>query len=274
MTTQTSVAPAPSRATASGVLSWGMVVIPIQFFAGVEDQTVARTEWVQTADGTFAKVGRVPAVKNDDGTYGEQVSYSDIIKRYQTDNGSLVELTDAEIGDALDLPDGLAEIVAFQPVGVLNAGAYLPESVMQVRGARRGEAAQVALDLLFKAMRKRSVFALVRYVIRGNMRFGALLANGRFLTLRFDNEVRAALPVPTFQHSADELAAAVQLIDSRTVADRLPLTNDAADRVRAYAETKADDTIAVHPIHARPSAQPLLDALAASIAANRMETNQ
>ena len=272
------LAPAPSRATASGTLAWGLVVIPIQFFAGIEDQAVARTEWVQTAPDEFAKVGRVPAIKNEDGSYGSQIAYSDIIKRYESENGTLVDLSDDEIAECLDLPSGLAEIVAFQPVTLLNAGTYLPDSVMQVRGTRKGQQAQYALDLLFKSMRKRSVFALVRYVMRGTLHYGALMANGRFLTLRFDNEVRSALPLPTFENSEAELSQAVALIDSRTVAERIELTNNASERVREYAEAKAasmtasnTQTLVSHPVHATPAraVSTLLETLEASMEAAR-----
>lgn len=239
--------PVPSRASGSLTLGVGTSAIKMSLYSGIEDTSFSRTEWIENPDGTFSSVGRQPAVKNDDGTYGRVVDYDQIVKRADV-GGTLVTITDAEIAQARGFDtDGDARIVAFQPLGVLNSGAYLPDGVMQLRPARRqvGRSTQVdrlserAFALLVYAMRRHGVFAMVEYALRGQVRYGALLPTGRFLSLRFDDEVRSDLPLPAVCNFSDtEKEQADALVAGYTNRDVISLINTVKESVLSYAATK------------------------------------
>lgn len=234
-------APAPSRSSGSITLSCALLSIPLSVYTGTEDDGIVRSEYVKDGD-EYLKVGRLSVVKDTT----TAVSYDDIVKMYETELG-LVPLSDAEIADAVGLSNGRAEIVAFHPLALLNAGAYMPAGVMQVRPARRGsgrsrtpdEGAEKAFALLLRAMRIEGTFALVRLCLRGKESYAALTANGRLLTLRFDSEVREDLPLAQPDLTDEEITMGRMLVASMLTSDRTELVNVSAERVRAYAKTKA-----------------------------------
>lgn len=287
MTTDSTTSPlvaaagVPSRATGSLTLGFGLVSIPVAVYAGTQDGGIQRHEFTALGDAEggvveYVKVGRQCTYA--DPTTGEvkAVDYSRIVKMYETQSGAQVTLSDAEIATAIGEANGSGKILSFQPLG--NLGAYVTESLMQVRPAKRGSGrdksvdpvAERAFGLLMGVMASEGVFALVRYVMRGKVRFAALTADGTMRSLRFASEVRTALPMPEVELTDAEKAAAKMLLGSIRTNEVTALTDDASERVDAYASSKATTGHAAveapeAPVHGDFKA--LMEALAKSVAA-------
>ena len=136
--TPQALAPAPSRATTSITLSFGLVNIPLSVYTGTESTRVARKEFFN-GDATI-EVGRA-AIRKDT---GEVIEPTDVVRMALAENGAWVPLTDDEIA-ACTSPRGLAEIVSF--VKIKDAGKYLVEDVKQVRPKREKGKANPALSV-------------------------------------------------------------------------------------------------------------------------------
>jgi non-homologous end joining protein Ku len=268
-------APAPSRSSGNITLSCGLLSIPLSVYTGTEEDGISRSEYA-LVDGEYLKVGRQSIIKDSK----VPVALDEVVKFYETQYG-MVPLSDAEISEAVGLSNGKAEIVAFHPLVLLNAGAYMPEGILQVRPARRGsgrsrttdEGAEKAFTVLLTAMWVEGTFALVRLCLRGREQYAALLANGRMLTLRFDSEVRADLPLPQVEATTDEVAMGRMLVATMLTTDRVDLTNTSAERVRAYAESKVlgDSPVEVATPDTSGAVSDLMASLKASIEAARTE---
>ena len=231
------LAASPSRASNSFTLAWGLVTIPLSVYTGTEETRVARKEF---RDGdTNAPVGRSPIVRDADGN-PVVIDTAEVTRMAQASNGAWVELTDDEIADCTS-PKGLGEVVAFVPVK--DVGQYVGEGLVQVRPkvtkGKPDAAASRALALLFAAMRKRKVVALIKVALRGPARYGLLDATGHFTLVRTADAVREALPMDVdVKFTAKEMALATTLIDAVGV-DTPVLRDDTADAVQAFVDAKA-----------------------------------
>jgi non-homologous end joining protein Ku len=242
-------APAPSRPILSTTFGLGPIVIPVQIFSGEDDgASIRRSEY--TADGE--KVGRISAIKNEDGTLVRIVENHEVVKRYECADGQLVELTDEEIQAVLDNETGISETLCFLPMSLLKDSTYVQDRRYQVRPARRAKGktkvddpkANQAFALLAEGMRREDVFALVQITLRGVPRYAALVATAgdvQLVTLKYDDEIREPRPLPEVELSDAEVDMARTLIQfSEKPASEAPvLENSAAEKVRQYAETKA-----------------------------------
>lgn len=237
-------APAPGRASGTFSISLGLLNIPVSIFTGTEEVRVKRAQY--TRDG--AKVGNQTCVKNEDGTYGAPVARDEIVKKYETDSGVLVDLSDDEIDALGTVQPGVADILGILRLDFLSNGSYVPNGqVWQVRASKLGSGRAAkdnpggvkAFALLLAALKAEQSFALVRFSKAGTVYHGALLATGRLVGLYADAEVRQDRPLPEAEISADELALARVLVGAGKVTERVALGSDLVTRVAAYAEEKA-----------------------------------
>lgn len=221
---------APNRASGKFTIQAGLLSIPVKIYTHTEDASIKRQEYL--ADGR--KVGRVAAVKNADGTYGEQVDKRDVVKKFETSRG-LIDLSDDEIDRAITGTVGVADIVAVHPYDVYD-NHYTPSGLIyQVRAEAAGNK---ALALILAALGADENFALLRWVSSGVARVGALFPNGNLFVLRYDDEVRELKDLDTPQFSAAEFSLARQLLAESVVPNPLPLEHP-SNLVREYAEGKA-----------------------------------
>jgi non-homologous end joining protein Ku len=239
-------APSPKRASASMTLSWGMVAIPVQLFAGTETRGFTRSEYVKTVNGdgevSYNKVGRVSVIKDT----GEPVDTEQVIKAVEVADG-IVEITDEEVEAAMGAENGTAQVICFLKQSVLFGGGYVLGDLKQLRPAKRKSGKQSIYDpaatqsfaLLVAAMRKTASFCVVKVVSRGRPTFYALLPNGDFYSLLFDEEVRERLPMPEVQIEREAVEMGVELI-TMGMRDTAPALHDEATaRIVEYAEAKA-----------------------------------
>jgi len=296
-------APAPNRATTNLTLSAGLLSIPLQVFAGVEKDTgVKRSEY--DADGnkvgrvsiatvqdigdqhiaTFLETQRVKAIKEAAPDFDSVRFYtSQDVKSCVDVDGALVELTDAEVQTCNPYAgqDKTAEVLCFQPHSVLASGSYLPVGVNQVRPAKKKNgrvsspdaAAERAFALLLKAMRKKSVFALLRIISGNQPTYGALLPTGRLYNLAFDEQVREDLPMGKPDLDPTQVSVAESLVENMIEDKPRVLENEMYPKVMEYLEAKAKEgkvvKIAAVPAAAAStgSVNDLMATLAASVEA-------
>lgn len=261
--TITALATAPSRATTSLTLSFGVINIPVSVYTGTEETRVARKEFLFGSEATI-EVGRSPIRKDN----GEVIHQSDVVRMAQAENGAWVALSDEEIAQCT-MPRGVAEFVSFVPNR--QVGKYLVEDVKQIRPKReKGKpnyAAERAFGLLLTAMKEAKVVALVKLAMRGPARFGLLDSEGNLFLVYTADAVRKPIEFAHSAYSEAELNLAKMLIE--TVGIGAPtITDDTAPAVQAFVNAKAVGVEAPAPVvhDVDPSAN-LLDSLMASIEA-------
>jgi len=230
----TALAPAPTRASNSFTLAFGVLNIPLSVYTGTEQTRVSRKEFL---DGDCdIPVGRSP-IRQDN---GEVVPSDRVVRMAQASTGAWVVLTDDEIADATSTVRGVGDIVTFVPAKAV--GEYLAEDQVQVRPkAEKGKsnaAAEKAFALLLATMKKKKVVALVKVALRGPARHGLLFPDGSFVFVRTADQVREARPLAEHKFSDAELKLAEALIDA-VGTDTPVITDDTAPAVRAFVESKA-----------------------------------
>jgi DNA end-binding protein Ku len=97
------------RSIWKGAVSFGLVSIPVKLYSATEEKDIAFHQ-VRRSDGSRIRYRRVAEAD------GEEVSYGDIAKGYQLDNGEIVVLTDEDFAD-LPLPSKqTVEVLQFVPL--------------------------------------------------------------------------------------------------------------------------------------------------------------
>lgn len=263
------MANAPSRSSGSFSLGLGLLVIPCSLYTGTEDSGIKRSQYVKTEDGGYHKV----RMRTVDEETGDEVTRDKITKLYECEDGSLVELSDAEIEAAVGAANGSATIEAFMPNEWLGS-RYITDSLLQVRPARRKVGskskpdpnAEKAFTVLTQAMLEEGVFALIQFATRGKPKYGALLGDGRLFTLLFDEEIRDDLPLPDAEISEAEMAMGIQLVTSLKASEPIELEDTATVKVNEYATAKAGGAAPVQIEAKEPEAAgDLLAALQAAV---------
>ena len=254
------LADAPSRATNTITLSFGLLNIELSAYTGTETTRVSRKEFFN-GDSSIP-LGRAVVRKDT----GEVVESADVTRMAQADNGAWVVITDDEMA-ACTLEKGVAEIESFVPL--MDVGLYSAENVMQVRPksvkGKVSAASGKAFALLLTAMAEREVAALVRVAMRGPARAALLTPSGDLLLVRTADAVRKALPLPEFDFTDAEVNLAKTLIDTVGV-DSPVIFDETAPKVAALVEAKAEGVEVPEPVKAVATpVDNLLAALQASI---------
>jgi non-homologous end joining protein Ku len=260
-------APAPTRASNSFTIGFGLLNIPVSVLTGTEETAVKRSEFV-TVEGALHPVGRVPYDKVTNEVI-EDAASNVVRHAHDEASGKDVPLSDDEIA-ACTMPKGIAEIVSFVPLSKLHQ-SYLTIGLAQVRARTSGlkEAqkaqAQRAFGLLLTGMREAKVVALVKVALRGPARFAAITPDGDLLWLQASDGIREAQPMTPQVYSDNELSLVSTLID--TIGKGTPvITDDTAAKITEYVASKAAgvDTPVSEPL-AEPTQIDMMSVLSASI---------
>jgi len=196
------------RAMWKGAVSFGLVNVPVKLYSATEDHDISFRQ-VHREDGGQIRYKRVCSVD------GEEVSYDDIAKGYQTEDGQMVVITDE---DLKTLPNQSSKEIAvekFVPAEqvdpmLLDKPYYLePE-----KGAAK------AYALLRDSLEVADRMALVTVSIRSRMNMAVLRVRDGIIVLQtmlWPDEIRSA----DFANLGDvgsaterELAMANMLIES------------------------------------------------------------
>lgn len=151
------------RSIWNGAISFGLVSIPIKLVNATENHSISFRQ-VHVTDGGRIRYRKVCELD------GEELTAADIGKAYEEADGSLVPITDEDLG-SLPLPTAKTiEIVAFVPADSIDplqmdAAYYL---------SANGVPAAKPYTLLREALKRSQKVALAKYALRGRERLGML----------------------------------------------------------------------------------------------------
>lgn len=248
-------AKAPTKASGTLTIQFGLVAIPVKVYTGIEDTTLRRKQFTKDKHS----VGNVKVDKDT----GEVVS--DITLLYEAEAG-LVELTNEEI----ELVGGKGKTGVAEVKGFLTGPPWMLEGALfQVRPDK---GAEKPFALLMAAMKAEGQSALLQYTLRERTRYGLLTYSGTLCPVRFDEEIREDRPMPDVELTTEEIEMGRTLI--KALGSDIPetLTDEATARIREYAEEKAAGGEALTPVEVIETAEVdnLMAALTASVEAAKV----
>ncbi|MDA0788636.1 MAG: Ku protein [Proteobacteria bacterium] len=195
-----------ARATGSGVISFGMVSIPVKLYSTVDSTRAIHFNMLRK-DGARLKQQYVSA------TDGELVEYADRVKGYEFAKGQFVLFTPEEI-KAMDAKStNEINITEFVPAEQVSA-LYVEKT--NFLGPDKGAAR--SYQLLAEAMRRTGKSALAKYAARGKCYLVMIhpLDEGLIMVqLRHQEELRSFsdVEVPDAEIQPAELELAIQLVE-------------------------------------------------------------
>jgi len=251
------------RAIWKGAVSFGLVNVPVRLYSATENHDVQFRQ-VHREDGGRIRYQRICSID------GEQVSYDDIAKGYETEDGQMVVLTD---DDLADLPTRSSREIAvdkFVPADqidpmLLDKSYYLEPDKTAVK----------AYALLRDALKSADRMAIVTVSIRTRMTIAVLRVRDDVIvmqTMLWPDEIRspefASLEEETDAKPA-ELAMANMLVES-LAGDYVP--GDYEDDYKEAVDALVQAKIEGGELREAPAAQDssgevldLLDALQRSV---------
>ncbi|MER5360682.1 Ku protein [Streptomyces sp. NPDC002785] len=151
------------RSIWNGAISFGLVSIPIKLVNATENHSVSFRQ-IHLADGGRIRYRKVCEIDE------QEVTAADIGKAYEDADGSVIPITDEDLG-SLPLPTAKTiEIVAFVPAASIDplqmdAAYYL---------CANGVPAAKPYTLLREALKRSQKVAVAKYALRGRERLGML----------------------------------------------------------------------------------------------------
>ncbi|SCF59756.1 Ku protein [Streptomyces sp. Ncost-T10-10d] len=151
------------RSIWNGAISFGLVSIPIKLVNATENHSVSFRQ-IHLADGGRIRYRKVCEIDE------QEVTVADIGKAYEDADGSMIPITDEDLG-SLPLPTAKTiEIVAFVPAASIDplqmdAAYYL---------SANGVPAAKPYVLLREALKRSQKVAVAKYALRGRERLGML----------------------------------------------------------------------------------------------------
>jgi DNA end-binding protein Ku len=252
-----------SRAVASGVISFGLVSIPVKLYTSASSEQV-RFNMLDSRHGVRVKQQYYSPADN------KVLDKNEIIKGYEYARDQFVKFTDEELKALEADRSNHIEIVEFVPLGTFD---FVQIEKTYYLGADKG--GDKAYRLLSQAMKEKDRVAVGRWAARGKEQLVLVrpYKDGLILhQLYYANEVRSfeeADDTAKVSFSEKELDLAERLIEQLSVDEfsREKYKDDYADRVRAVVDQKVAGQEVVMAAEA-PRAQiiDLFEALKRSIA--------
>jgi DNA end-binding protein Ku len=196
----------------SGSLSFGLVNVPVLLFAAVRDLDV-RFNQLHAPDCSPIETKRVCSAD------GQEVSWEEIAKGYELEDGRWVLLSEEELAAAAPRKSQTIDVERFVREEQIDPLYYDRAYVL----APRDEGAARAYGLLGEAMARSGRVALGRFVMHAKEHLVSIRPRGKTLmltTVRFAEEVRsrgeiaeavAAGPEPSEQEVENALAIVAEL---------------------------------------------------------------
>ncbi|WNI22446.1 Ku protein [Streptomyces sp. ITFR-16] len=222
------------RSIWNGAISFGLVSIPIKLVNATENHSIHFRQ-IHVADG-----GRIRYRKVCD-LDGEEVTSDEIGKAYEDADGSMIPITDEDLG-SLPLPTAKTiEIVAFVPADSIDplqmdAAYYL---------SANGVPAAKPYTLLREALKRSQKVALAKYALRGRERLGMLRVVDDVIAMHgllWPDEIRApegVAPESDVTVRDAELDLADALMDTLGEVDMDSLHDDYREAVEEMIAAKA-----------------------------------
>ncbi|MFJ2092414.1 Ku protein [Streptomyces sp. NPDC087901] len=245
------------RSIWNGAISFGLVSIPIKLVNATENHSISFRQ-VHLTDGGRIRYRKVCELD------GEELTAGDIGKAYEEADGSLVPITDEDLG-SLPLPTAKTiEIVAFVPADTIDplqmdAAYYL---------SANGVPAAKPYTLLREALKRSQKVALAKYALRGRERLGMLRVVDDVIAMHgllWPDEIRApegVAPEADVSVRDAELDLADALMDTLGEVDMDSLHDDYREAVEELVAAKASGET-LQPAAADESGGKVIDLLAA-----------
>ncbi len=179
------------RSLWSGSLGFGLVNVPVALYSGLVDTDVHFRQ-LHAKGHTPVEIHRFCSEED------VEVPYDEIASGYETDDGELVILTDAELATAAPRKTRTIDIEAF--VDLADVDPIYFDRPYVVAPAGDSEGTLRAYRLLVEVMGRTERAALGRFVLRTKEHLVLIRARDERLTLttmRFHDEVRPGKDVPT-----------------------------------------------------------------------------
>ena len=239
-------------------MSFGLVNVPVRLYSATENHDVQFRQ-VHVTDGGRIRYKRVCSID------GEEVPYSDIAKGYETADGQMVVLTDADMKDLPLRSSKEVSIEKFVPADQIDPLLY--DKSYYLEPEKTGVKPYV---LLRDALQKADRMALVTVAIRSRTTLAVLRVHEGVIvlqTLLWADEFRS----PEFEGlddgaeaSAKELAMASSLVDSLSGDyDPHEFEDDYAEAVEALVASKIEGGEVSAPAEAEGEPSEVIDLLAA-----------
>jgi DNA end-binding protein Ku len=181
---------APVRSMWSGTITFGLVSIPVDLMSAVRPRQTA----MKLVDKSGHALGREYHCSKED----EELDQSELVRGYQTDEGKMVVITDAEFESVAPEMSGDIELRAFVPLEQIPPMYFQKPYFL----APSGKTAK-AYNLLAATMEKTGRVGIGSFVMRGHEYLVAIIADNGVLradTLRYADEIRTpesiGLPKP------------------------------------------------------------------------------
>jgi DNA end-binding protein Ku len=169
------------RAIWKGAVSFGLVNVPVRVYAATGEKGV-RFHQVHATDGGRVRYRRVCSVD------GDEVPYAEIAKGYETEDGELVVLTDADLAD-LPLATGREiDVVEFVPADQVDPVMFATCYYLEPE-----RAAAKPYALLREALTSTERVAVVKVALRQRETLAVLRVRDRVIclqTMLWPDEVR------------------------------------------------------------------------------------
>ena len=170
------------RAIWKGAVSFGLVNVPVRLFSATENHDVQFRQ-VHREDGGRIRYRRVCAID------GEEVSYDDIAKGYETEDGEMVVLTDEDFADLPSRSSKEIDVQKFVPADQIDP-IYLDKTYY----LEPDKAAKKPYALLRDALEAEQRMAVVTVSIRTRMTMAVLRVRDGVIvmqTMLWPDEIRA-----------------------------------------------------------------------------------
>ncbi|MDV9197821.1 non-homologous end joining protein Ku [Streptomyces sp. Wh19] len=245
------------RSIWNGAISFGLVSIPIKLVNATENHSISFRQ-IHLADGGRIRYRKVCEIDE------QEVSAGEIGKAYEEADGSMIPITDEDLG-SLPLPTAKTiEIVAFVPAASIDplqmdAAYYL---------SANGVPAAKPYTLLREALKRSQKVALAKYALRGRERLGMLRVVDDVIAMHgllWPDEIRSpegVAPEAEVTVRDAELDLADALMDTLGEVDMDSLHDDYREAVEELIAAKADGRT-LEPAGADDSGGKVIDLIAA-----------
>ena len=254
-----------ARSIWSGVISFGLVSIPVGLYSAVREHEPSFHQFQQ---GTEDRI----RYKRVNERTGREVDYGDIVRGAEVGGGKYVMLTDEDLDSVAPGKSRSLEITGFVDLAEIDQAYYAKPYFL----APANEETQRTYALLRDAMAEAGKAGIAMLVMHGKQHLVAVRADGEVLvlqTLYFADEVldpKAELDLPgRLKFRPQELKMAVSLVESMAAEWRPEDYRDTyTDRVNELIESKRSGA-EFQPSEAAPeptNVVDLLDVLRRSVA--------
>ena len=196
------------RAIWKGAVSFGLVNVPVRLYSATENHDVQFRQ-VHREDGGRIRYQRICSID------GQQVSYDDIARGYETEDGQLVVLTDEDLADLPNRSSREIAVDKFVPVDqidpmLLDRSYYLEPDRTAVK----------PYALLRDALKAADRMAIVTVSLRARMTIAVLRVRDDVIvmqTMLWPDEIRSPgfdIRGEDIEAKPAELAMATMLVES------------------------------------------------------------